>query len=334
MRYDKRFGYIQSPKKASPLGGFGMGSLGEDCAALMQNYQTYTRLSKKTDKKKDTRARAAQMAQDYMNRYQACVNASAVAKAQTAAPAPVAHPVVIPALIPSTSPVVEPIPYVPIDYGSGGGGGGSGGGTVIPEAVPSVSPENVIVQTGQSTATGQPIYYNQTTQQSFYYDANGLPVYYNPATGRWGLTTDMVQTVQPSQALTPVAYVQMPTDDGSQTAAQSGQVVDQYGQPVSQAAAAAYTPVQYVPMPDGSETQVAQLPAGTTSIGEVEFVGAGKAEYSDQWGTIRVIKLVIPKKATTTAPAAAAITGGQALPGGEMKVEDFTAQYAMEGGQW
>ena len=43
--------------------------------------------------------------------------------------------------------------------------------------------------TGQVSPTGQPVYYNQSTQQSFYYGTNGLPVYYNPSTGQWGTTT-------------------------------------------------------------------------------------------------------------------------------------------------
>jgi len=320
---------------------------------------TYTRLSKK-DKDKKTLRDARELSAFYSQQYATYLASKAVPV--PVVPVPVVSGPVTPA---PPAPVGDPIPYVSLDYGGGGGGGG-GGGSYVPETTPVMSggycvneqgvavecPQPTtggysgfvtpsgqpipvgtgqITQTNQVTSSNQPIFYNGTTGQRFYYNPNtGQPVYYNPVTGQWGVTQDMVQAVQPaSQALTPVPYVQMPTGYNGGSA----QNADQSGQPVAQPSA--YTPVQYVPMPDGSETQVAQLPAGTTSIGEVEFVGAGKAEYSDQWGPIRVIKLVIPKKAATAAaPTSTAITGGQALPGGEMKVEDFTAQYAMEGGQW
>jgi hypothetical protein len=374
VRYDQRFGYIRKVGSPAALGCCGMGGLGALTAAqIAQRDQitasvaasgngsqyktwadTYARLSKK-DKDKKTLASAKELASFYSQKYAAYL----ASKTTTSVP-------VVP--IPGVpAPVGDPVPYVPIDYYGGGGGGG--GGSYVPETTPEMSggycvneqgvqvacPQTgggspvytggnsgfftpsgqpipigtgQIIQTNQVTSDGKPIFYDGRVGQRFFYNATGQPVYYNQATGQWGVTQDMVQAVQPaSQALTPVPYVQMPTGyDGAQNA-------DQSGQPVAQPSA--YTPVQYVPMPDGSETQVAQLPAGTTSIGEVEFVGTGKAEYSDQWGPIRVIKLVIPKKAATSAaPTATAITGGQALPGGEMKVEDFTAQYAMEGGQW
>jgi hypothetical protein len=208
-----------------------------------------------------------------------------------------------------------------------------------------------ITQTNQVTSDGRPIFYDGRVGQRFFYNATGQPVYYNPATGQWGVTQDMVQAVQPTQALTPVSYVQMPTGyNGAQAqAADQGQTIDQYGQPVSQAQAAAYTPVQYVQMPDSYEQAATTQQQGTgPTLNETDFVGYGKAEYYDQWGPIRVLKLVIPKKAATTAAAPVAaqvvqtpaaqpsqsIYGGQALPGGQMNVEDFTAQYALSGGWW
>ena len=51
-----------------------------------------------------------------------------------------------------------------------------------------------IVATGQSTTDGKPIYYNQTTGQSFYYGTNGVPVYYNATTGVWDTTNTAAAT--------------------------------------------------------------------------------------------------------------------------------------------
>ena len=70
-------------------------------------------------------------------------------------------------------------------------------------------------------------------------------------------------------------------------------------------------------------------------------------------GSIRVIKLVIPPTTSATPPAPASnipvatvatvapaqaqtspsVYGGQTLPGGTIPIEDFTAQYALDGGQ-
>ncbi len=338
--YDKRFGYVGRAGIPSVLGGMGslgMGALTAEQIATRNKItasiaasgngaqyktwaETYTRLSKK-DKDKQTLAAAKELASYFNQKYASYLASRTPVTPVTPVP---------PTPIPDPGPVT-PIPYVPIDYGGGGGGGG---GSSVPETVP-------IVQTGQYTANGQPIFYNQSTNQSFYYDASGQPVYYDPTTGQWGVS---------SQALTPIQYVQMP--DGSQMTNQygqavdaSGQIVDASGQPVSAAQAAAYSPVQYVQMPDGSEQSV---PQGGGSIDEISFVGSGRAEYSDQWGPIRVIRLVIPKKTATATPAATAtapvaqtavqtspsVYGGQALPGGTMNVEDFTSQYALEGGQW
>jgi hypothetical protein len=293
-----------------------MGVLGEDCAQHMNAYQIYTRLSKKKDKSKDTRNRAAAMAQDYLRRYQSCVAASAAAAAPV--PAPVT-PIV------ETPVAVTPVPYVPIDYG-----GGSGGGTAVQEATPPIS--TGVVATGQMTSSGLPIYYNQSTGQSFYYDSNGQPVYYNPVTSQWG--------TQVQQALTPVPYVQMPTSYNGGGAAQTSY----QGQAVPVAQPSDYAPAQYVQMP-GYEDQAAidATVASGQELNEADFASRGKVEYFDQWGPIRVIKLVIPKKAaaapaaatqTASAPVSASVYGGQALPGGQMNVEDFTAQYALDGGWW
>lgn len=66
-------------------GMFGMGSLGaENCQDYLTRVDIYTRLSKKTDKSKETRARAAQMAADNQAGYNACVDRNATASVQAA----------------------------------------------------------------------------------------------------------------------------------------------------------------------------------------------------------------------------------------------------------
>lgn len=325
MRYNQRFGYIRGLAQPASLGCCGMGSLGaEDCSAHMNAYQIYHRLSEKKDKSKDTRARALQMAQNYLNRYRACVKANAAA--QTAPPPAVPVPV---------TPIITP-GYPGYYYGGGGGGGG--GGTLIPEVAPETGYSGII-PTGQVTETGQSIYFNQSTGQSFFFDASGQPVYYDPSTGQWGVAQVPSQT----QPLTPVPYVQMPTDGGG---IESSQQYAQYAQSVQPAQDLDFGSVQYAQMPGYETTQTQQQGAGPT-VNEVDFVGYGRAEYYDQWGPIRVLKLVIPKGSpaaqapaaqvsSTPAPtqASASIYGDQALPGGTMNVEDFTAQYTLSGSHW
>jgi hypothetical protein len=76
----------------------GMGSLGaEDCQGYLTNVDIYTRLSKKTDKTKETRARAAQMAADNQAAYNACVDRNATAAVQSAISPTASAPAVTPA---------------------------------------------------------------------------------------------------------------------------------------------------------------------------------------------------------------------------------------------
>jgi hypothetical protein len=213
-----------------------------------------------------------------------------------------------------------------------------------------------ISQTGQFTSTGQPIYYNGANGQTFYFGPDGQPVYftqavqptistpsqqpqlytdpatgrqfyYDPATGQQIYTTPAPTGQQlASQVLTPVSYVQMPTGGGG--GGGSDELVP-YGEDAAQSAVVPQASVYGQP----TAQQAAQY-----SINEKDLIAQnGPTEYTDQWGTIKVLGLVFPAaKAAQAAAAAQTITpaGQGALPGGEMKVEDFTAQYVLEGGQW
>lgn len=314
--YHPIFGHVRLLSRAS-VGG--LGALGDDCVAILNEVYRLQKLAK-TRSKKEHRQAAARLATQAQQRYQQCI-------ASKAAATPVVPAPVTPTPVTPTPVTPAPIPYMPY-YGGGGGGGGA----YYPDALPIISPGHcvneqgvqvpceslttqtmaTVLATGQTAPNGQPVYYNQSTGQSFYYDpSSGQPVYYNAQTGRW-----MVPA-----ALTPVPYAQMPTGaeygGAEMPAGQMPTTLPQAEQPQVSA-------VQYMEMPYGGvET------ASVGTIKEEDFVGQGYAQYSDQWGPIKVIRLVIPKKAT-----AQAVSGGQALPGGTMDIEQFTSEYALSGGWW
>ncbi len=131
--YDHRYGYIEDPS------GGGLSGLGAaDCSTFLKLYQIYTRLSKKKDKKKATRAHAAQLAAANLQKYNQCKAPKPKPRAIPHAPTPVAPPPTshpdpgpsVPVQPPISIPV-EPIPYTPMP----GGGGGP-----VYEALPPIQP--------------------------------------------------------------------------------------------------------------------------------------------------------------------------------------------------
>jgi hypothetical protein len=353
--YDHRLGVVSDvrPARAGMSGCHGLGCLdalgAEGCAAILAEVRRLQGLAK-TRSKKEHRKAASTAAAAAMQRYQQCV-ASAARASTPIVPLPVS-PV-------STSP--EPMPYVPMVGGGGGGGSssypemtpipdGADNSTlvVIPHYAPPPAPGQ-ITQTSQFTSTGQPIFYNAENGQTFYYGPTGHPVYftqavqpsvstvtqqpqlytdpstgrqfyYDPATGQQVYTTPADGTGQQlaSQALTPVSYVQMPS---------GGRGGD--GELVPYEAGASFMP-QASAFGQPSEQQY--------TINERDLIAQnGPTEYDDKWGTIKVLGLVFPAakaRAAATAAQTVSPSGHGVLPGGEMRVEDFTAQYVLEGGQW
>jgi hypothetical protein len=242
---------------------------------------------------------------------------------------------------------------------------GANSGFFTPSGQPIPMGTGQVTQTNQFTSTGQPVFYNAANGQTFYYGPTGQPVYftqavqptvstvtqqpqlytdpttgrqfyYDPATGQQVYTTPAAGTglQLASQALTPVPYAQMPTNGGGG----DGELVP-YGE-----GASAFAQPSAMPQPTmqtGMVPQAAaygQPAAQQYTINEKDLIAQnGPTEYTDKWGTIKVLGLVFPAaKARAAAAAAQTVsTSGQGvLPGGEMKVEDFTAQYVLEGGQW
>lgn len=344
--YDHRLGVVSDVRtaRAGMAGCHGLGCLdalgAEGCAAILAEVRRLQGLAK-TRSKKEHRKAASTAAAAAMQRYQQCV-ASAARASTPIVPLPVSPASTSPA---STSP--EPMPYVPMV-----GGGGGGGSSSYPEMTP--MPDGAygtgqITQTSQFTSTGQPIFYNAENGQTFYYGPTGQPVYftqavqppvstvmqqpqlytdpstgrqfyYDPATGQQVYTTPAAGTGQQlaSQALTPVSYVQMPS---------GGRGGD--GELVPYEAGASFMP-QASAFGQPSEQQY--------TINERDLIAKnGPTEYSDKWGAIKVLGLVFPAakaRAAATAAQTVSPSGQGVLPGGEMKVEDFTAQYVLEGGQW
>jgi hypothetical protein len=262
--YDRRYGHIQSVSR-----GFGLSGLGAvSCAQFMSLHQIYTRLSKKRDKKKKTRAHAAQLAAQNLQKYQQCM---AAAQAPVAQPAPVSPPVSTQPP-PVAPPVAPPAPLQPIPYVTYPGGGGP-----VYETLPPIT------QPVEPPVTDPPV-------------TPPIPSYGTP--------------------LTPVSYTPMPDGWNGQ------QYIPQY------------IPQDYAPTTPAAVPSVpGTVPAGMpVDINEADLVGQGPYEYWDQWGPINVIEIIIPK--TTPGPTSQAIYGGSTLPGGQMKVEDFTSEYTLQGGQW
>jgi hypothetical protein len=293
------------------------------CQKFQQLVAIYTRLSQKKGKSKATRQKAAQMAQDAKRNYQACVEAKKITTHVDPHPPPHVDPVYPP-------PVTHPIPWAPYP---GGGGGWGGTPVAVPPIeqpveppimsicmdasgrhVPCVSvPQEYVPIEGISGPQGQQVF-RSMDNRLFYFDASGQRVY-QP----WD------QPVTPPVTGGPATWGQIP---GGDEAPGDAEILTPFPAPPT-GAPPITTPTPSAPTVPG---RWGTMPGGTPTgdvINEIDLLGQRNIEYQDRWGTIRVLRLVIPKGKAEKLKAKPAAASGGALPGGVMDVNLFTSDYVL-----